>query len=255
MADSELRQRKQPDAAEATVPAKKKPSKSKVDDEDAYSPWLDVLRVISFLFVASCALSYWISNGESFFWGMRNKPNYLRVDWWKAQWQGPIYLTPEQLAAYDGKDPSKPVYVAINGTIFDVSLGRHIYGPGGSYNYFAGCDAARAFVTGCFADDRTPDMRGVEDMFLPLDDPETDAQWTTAEMKEMKEMELIRAQRQVHDALKHWINFFGNSKKYHKVGYVKREKNWLEKQPRRELCAPAQQGRSKRKPRHAKEEK
>ncbi|KAL6695998.1 cytochrome b5 [Trichoderma pleuroticola] len=255
MADSELRQRKQPDAGEATKPAKKKSSKSKVDDEDAYSPWLDVLRVISFLFVASCALSYWISNGESFFWGMRNKPNYLRVDWWKTQWQGPIYLTPEQLAAYDGKDPSKPVYVAINGTIFDVSLGRHIYGPGGSYNYFAGCDAARAFVTGCFADDRTPDMRGVEDMFLPLDDPETDAQYTTAEMKELKEMELIRAQRQVHDALKHWVNFFGNSKKYHKVGYVKREKNWLEKQPRRELCAPAQQGRSKRKPRHPKEEK
>ncbi|KAL7911157.1 cytochrome b5 [Trichoderma velutinum] len=253
MADSELRQRKQQDAGAATKPAKAKSSKSRADDEDAYSPWLDVLRVISFLFVASCALSYWISNGESFFWGMRNKPNYMRIDWWKAQWQGPIYLTPEQLTAYDGKDPSKPVYVAINGTIFDVSLGRHIYGPGGSYNYFAGCDAARAFVTGCFADDRTPDMRGVEDMFLPLDDPETDAQWTTAEMKEMKEMELIRAHRQVHDALKHWVSFFGNSKKYHKVGYVKREKDWLEKQPRRELCAPAQQGRSKRKPRHPKE--
>lgn len=86
MADSELRQRKQPDAVEATKPTKKSSSKSKVEEEDAYSPWLDVLRVITFLFVASCALSYWISNGESFFWGMRNKPNYLRVDWWKAQW-------------------------------------------------------------------------------------------------------------------------------------------------------------------------
>lgn len=104
MADSELRQRKQPDAAEATVPAKKKPSKSKVDDEDAYSPWLDVLRVISFLFVASCALSYWISNGESFFWGMRNKPNYLRVDWWKAQWVRSPRLTkkPKKKKRKDG---------------------------------------------------------------------------------------------------------------------------------------------------------
>ncbi|UKZ77260.1 hypothetical protein TrVFT333_004980 [Trichoderma virens FT-333] len=209
MADSELRQRKQQDAKPAKT---KSSSKSRVDEEDAYSPWLDTLRVISFLFVASCALSYWISNGESFFWGMRNKPHYLRVDWWKAQIQGPIYLTPEQLAAYDGKDTSKPVYIAINGTIFDVSVGRHIYGPGGSYSYFAGCDAARAFVTGCFADDRTPDMRGVEDMFLPLDDPEIDAQWTTAEMKEMKAMELAAAQRQVHDALKHWVNFLGTAR-------------------------------------------
>ncbi|KAL7941665.1 cytochrome b5 [Trichoderma barbatum] len=257
MADSELRQRKQQDAAEATKPAKtksKSKSKSKVDDEDAYSPWLDVLRVISFLFVASCALSYWISNGESFFWGMKNKPNYLRVDWWKAQVQGPIYLTLEQLSAYDGKDPSKPVYVAINGTIFDVSRGRHIYGPGGSYNYFAGCDAARAFITGCFAEDRTPDMRGVEDMFLPLDDPETDAQWTTAEMEQLKAGELAAAKRKANDALKHWVNFFGNSKKYHRVGFVKLEKNWLEKQPRRKLCAAAQQGRTKRKPRHGKAE-
>ncbi|KAL7798187.1 cytochrome b5 [Trichoderma ceciliae] len=252
MADSELRQRKQPDAGEPIKAAKTK--KLKVRDEDAYSPWLDALRVISFLFVASCALSYWISNGESFFWGMRNKPNYMRVDWWKAQMKGPIYLTPAELATYDGKDPSKPVYIAINGTIFDVSLGRHVYGPGGSYSYFAGCDAARAFVTGCFADDRTPDMRGVEDMFLPLDDPETDAQWTTAEMKELKAKELAVAQRKVHDALSHWINFFGSSKKYHRVGYVKREKNWLEKQPRRELCAPAQQGRSKRKSRHGGDE-
>lgn len=86
MADSELRQRKQQDAGEPTKPAKTKSgSKSRADDEDAYSPWLDVVRVVSFLFVASCALSYWISNGESVFWGMKNKPNYMRVDWWKAQ--------------------------------------------------------------------------------------------------------------------------------------------------------------------------
>ncbi|RFU81317.1 cytochrome b5-like heme steroid binding domain-containing [Trichoderma arundinaceum] len=247
MADSELRQRKQQDAGEPTKASKTKSgSKSKVRDEDAYSPWVDVLRVITFLFFASCGLSYWISNGESFFWGMKNKPNYMR--------QGPIYLTPEQLAAYDGKDPTKPVYVALNGTIFDVSVGRHIYGPGGSYNYFAGCDAARAFVTGCFAEDRTPDMRGVEDMFLPLDDPEIDAQYTAAELKELKAKELAVAQRQAHDALKHWVSFFGNSQKYHKVGYVKREKNWLEKQPRRKLCAAAQQGRTKRKSRYGGDE-
>lgn len=158
-----------------------------------------------------------------------------------------MYLTPEQLAGYDGKDASKPVYVALNGTIYDVSNGRKMYGPGGPYSYFAGCDAARGFVTGCFAEDRTPDMRGVEDMFLPLDDPEVDAQWTAAEMKVMKEKELADALKKVDDALGNWVKFFANSKKYHQVGYVKKPENWLEKEPKKKLCDAAQQGRSKRK--------
>lgn len=54
-------------------------------DEDDYTPWLDILRVVTFLFIASCTLSYVVSSGESFFWGMKNKPNYLKVDWWKVQ--------------------------------------------------------------------------------------------------------------------------------------------------------------------------
>lgn len=86
MADSELRQRKPQDAEEpARETRPKKSAKRKLSETDAEPPWIDVLRVLSFLFVASCALSYWISNGESFFWGMKHKPNYLRVDWWKAQ--------------------------------------------------------------------------------------------------------------------------------------------------------------------------
>src|SRR5687767_6243769 len=116
--------------------------------------------------------------------------NARRVESLTGAYQnGPIYLTPEELAAYDGSDPEKPLYLAINHTIYDVSNGRHIYGPGGSYQYFGGCDAARAYVTGCFADDRTPDMRGVEEMYLPIDDPETDAHWTAAELAELKQKE------------------------------------------------------------------
>lgn len=88
MADFEVRQRKvAPEEQPATVPSKSK-SRAKADvdaEEEAYSPWLDILRVLTFLFVASCGLSYMISGGESFFWGMSNKPNYLRVDWWKSQ--------------------------------------------------------------------------------------------------------------------------------------------------------------------------
>ncbi|KAH9026719.1 cytochrome b5-like heme/steroid binding domain-containing protein [Lactarius deliciosus] len=53
-------------------------------------------------------------------------------------------FTQEALKEFDGSDPAKPVYVAIKGTVFDVSRKRETYGPGGSYALFAGKDASRA---------------------------------------------------------------------------------------------------------------
>ncbi|KAL8859374.1 MAG: hypothetical protein Q9178_004052 [Gyalolechia marmorata] len=41
--------------------------------------------------------------------------------------------------------PSYPTYVAIKGTIFDVS-GNTAYAPGGSYHVFAGKDPSRALA-------------------------------------------------------------------------------------------------------------
>ncbi|KAG5953341.1 hypothetical protein E4U53_005987 [Claviceps sorghi] len=256
--DAQLRQRKAatPPAAAQTPDLAKTDTRSNPPsgsrrnaEQDDYSPWVDMLRVLTFLLVASCGLSYVISGGESLFWGMKNKPTYLRLDWWKAQLNGPIYLTDQQLVAHDGRDPSKPLYLAINGTIYDVSNGRRMYGPGGSYHAFAGRDAARGFVTGCFAEDQTADLRGVEEMFLPLDDPEVDKAWTAAELEVLRAEEMARAKERAHAALKHWVDFFAKSKKYTMVGRVKREEDWLEKLPRRKLCAQAQRGRSKRSPR------
>jgi predicted heme/steroid binding protein len=156
-------------------------------------------------------------------------------------------MTLAELAQYDGTDETKPLYLAINGTIYDVSSNRRTYGPGGSYSVFAGVDAARGFVTGCFQEDKTADMRGVEDMFLPLDDPEVDRLYTAAELETLKQAELESAQKRVYDALAHWVNFFENSPRYARVGFVKREKGWLEKEPRKKLCDQAAKGRSKRK--------
>ncbi len=42
-----------------------------------------MLRVLTFLFLASCGLSYLISNGESWFWSMKSPPSYLQVEWWR----------------------------------------------------------------------------------------------------------------------------------------------------------------------------
>lgn len=156
-------------------------------------------------------------------------------------------MTPEELSAYDGTDPSKPVYLAINGTIYDVSARREVYGPGGSYGFFSGRDASRAFVTGCFQEDLTPDMRGAEELYLPVDNPEVDSYWTPEELAEIRAAELEAARKQAWDALHHWVSFFAKSPKYKRVGYVAREDGWLDKQPRRELCPRAQKGRPKRK--------
>lgn len=42
-------------------------------------------------------------------------------------------FTPLQLAMFDGS-PDRPVYLAIDGIVYDVSANRRIYGKGGSYN-------------------------------------------------------------------------------------------------------------------------
>ncbi|TDL29798.1 cytochrome b5 [Rickenella mellea] len=92
------------------------------------------------------------------------------------------------LAKFDGTDPNKPIYLAIDHDVYDVSSGRRTYGPGGSYHFMAGRDAARAFATGCFGAHRTHDVRGLTE-------------------KEEK-------------SLNHWKEYFANSKKYPKVGKV-----------------------------------
>jgi predicted heme/steroid binding protein len=52
----------------------------------------------------------------------------------------PISLS--ELAKYNGSNPSLPIYLAIKGTVFDVTAKKEMYGPGGSYNIFAGKDGS-----------------------------------------------------------------------------------------------------------------
>ncbi|KAL1837517.1 hypothetical protein VTJ49DRAFT_3684 [Mycothermus thermophilus] len=233
-------------AKESSARRRKPTPQDETTDSSQDEIGLDILRVLTFLLLASCGLSYLVSSGESFFWGMSNPSKVLQPAWWLKQLRGPLYLTPSELAQYDGTDPSKPIYLAINGTIYDVSSNPRTYGPGGSYHYFAGCDAARAYVTGCFAEDRTPDMRGVEEMFLPLDDPVVDRHWSAAELAEMKKKEREEALKKVHEHLEHWVKFFRDSPKYEFVGYVKRPEGWPGTEPVRPLCKEAAKGRRKR---------
>eukprot|EP00850_Spirogloea_muscicola_P019355 SM000189S04072 [mRNA] locus=s189:19956:21981:+ [translate_table: standard] len=71
-------------------------------------------------------------------------------------------FTAEELAQYDGSDPSRPILLAILGNVYDVSKGRGHYGKDGSYSHFAGRDASRAFVSGKFnGEGLTDDITGL----------------------------------------------------------------------------------------------
>ncbi|XP_059629293.1 membrane steroid-binding protein 2-like [Cornus florida] len=71
-------------------------------------------------------------------------------------------ITEEELKAYDGKDPKKPLLMAIKSQIYDVSQSRMFYGPGGPYALFAGKDASRALAKMSFEDkDLTGDISGL----------------------------------------------------------------------------------------------
>ncbi|KAM3069527.1 hypothetical protein ACMFMF_008744 [Clarireedia jacksonii] len=152
----------------------KAPNQYAADEDAPGISLLDILRSIVFVVIASCGLSYVITR-ESWFWGV-GRPAWTKPEVLRRYWNGPLQLTDLDLPAYSGTEPDTPIYLAINGSIYDVSAGRKHYGPGGSYHFFAGVDASRAFVTSCFTEDRTPDMRGVEKMFLPVDDEVVDAE-------------------------------------------------------------------------------
>jgi membrane-associated progesterone receptor component len=55
-------------------------------------------------------------------------------------------ISREELAAADGTDENKPVWVAIKGVVYDVTSKRALYGPEGGYHLFAGKDASRALA-------------------------------------------------------------------------------------------------------------
>lgn len=67
------------------------------------------------------------------------------------------HMTADQLAAHNGSDPSKPIYLSLAGKIFDVSSAKRHYRKGETYNCLTGRDATHAFV---FGDLTEGDLKG-----------------------------------------------------------------------------------------------
>ncbi|RMY75034.1 hypothetical protein D0862_14007 [Hortaea werneckii] len=277
--DPKIRQRRNPTAPSSPTqtdpsPTTTKPTPTTPSRRIPYNLLLDALRLLTALLLLNSLLSYYITS-DPLFWS-QPRPWYLRSGPLTSYLQGPLRLTDADLALYNGTDPLKPVLLALNGTIYDVSVGKRVYGPGGSYHVFAGRDAARGFVTGCFAEDATPDLRGVEWTYVPAEIPrfgeeeegemeeekegvegggvgeelggkEKRRKKVSAEMKSRREQALRQARKQVQATIDGWGKMFRGEtgKGYFEVGKVVREEGWLERLPRREICAQAERGRPK----------
>jgi predicted heme/steroid binding protein len=243
----ESRQQSQASSMVGKPNTSSRPKKHKKDEDSIGLSVIDILRLLAGGLLLNCLLSYFITS-NSLTWGWR--PWFIRPQVLLRYLQGPVLLTDQQLALYNGTDPNLPIYLALNGTIYDVSAGRRTYGPGGSYHVFAGKDAARGFITGCFAEDSTPDLRGAEWTYVAQDIPDFDEMGgikVQAAQKVVREQQLRAGRKKVKDTIEGWQKMFrGESgKDYFEVGKVVREPGWLEKLPRRKLCAQAEKGRPK----------
>ena len=47
------------------------------------------------------------------------------------------------LAKYNGETSSLPIYIALDGYVYDVTFGKSFYVPGGTYHNIAGKDASK----------------------------------------------------------------------------------------------------------------
>ncbi|CAN6626502.1 hypothetical protein TRVA0_010S03268 [Trichomonascus vanleenenianus] len=150
---SELRQRK--------IGSKEKAENIVEDEEVSSKPSIvDILKIVVSVLFIQIALSFYITGTAT--WGYETRwtnPRYVQF----RLIGRPVSLTEDQLARHDGSDPALPIYVAIDGKVYDVSSNPGMYGPGGSYSFFSGRDAARAYVTGCFTTDLTHDLRGLDE--------------------------------------------------------------------------------------------
>ncbi|KAI1315015.1 hypothetical protein EDD11_001400 [Mortierella claussenii] len=137
-----------------------------------------LLLSVLFFFLSSYLIT------DTWLWGYSGK--YSNWRHWVPR--KPIVLTQKELALYDGTDPTKPIYLAVKGEVFDVTQGRAYYARGGGYGFFSGRDASRAYTTGCFQTHLTHDIRGLTSQQLADIDG--------------------------------WANFYRNHPKYYKIGTV-----------------------------------
>jgi predicted heme/steroid binding protein len=149
---SSLRQRKPP-VEEPTGVQEEKNNETKT-----MFSILDILRMVLGIVLFNLMVSWWFTGTFTY----KYNGKYIQSHFWHYKLLGStVQLTDDQILLFNGTDDSKPIYIAINGTVWDVSSNPKTYGPGGSYHSFAGKDCARAFATNCL-NHLTHDIRDIK---------------------------------------------------------------------------------------------
>uniref|UniRef100_A0A6T6I1N8 Cytochrome b5 heme-binding domain-containing protein n=1 Tax=Craspedostauros australis TaxID=1486917 RepID=A0A6T6I1N8_9STRA len=104
---------------------------------------------------------YIVNSGSS---TSKNEPNDSTVE--KEEEEEPQRnFTFAQLKEFDGTNDEKtgepkPVYLSLDGAVFDVSGGRNFYGPGGPYENFAGHECGVALAKMSLDTEHLDDLEG-----------------------------------------------------------------------------------------------
>ncbi|PJF17444.1 hypothetical protein PSACC_02759 [Paramicrosporidium saccamoebae] len=122
------------------------------------------------LFVFNIFVAYWLLGYLTT--DTKNKPEAKK---------GPVMKIPpttlkyrdytlDELLPYNG-DELEHVLIAVDQRIYDVTTGRHHYGPGGSYAALAGRDASRSLATHIIPQLKTDSLQGWDEL-IDLTDKE-----------------------------------------------------------------------------------
>eukprot|EP00568_Trieres_chinensis_P003690 CAMPEP_0183308894 /NCGR_PEP_ID=MMETSP0160_2-20130417/22874_1 /TAXON_ID=2839 ORGANISM="Odontella Sinensis, Strain Grunow 1884" /NCGR_SAMPLE_ID=MMETSP0160_2 /ASSEMBLY_ACC=CAM_ASM_000250 /LENGTH=272 /DNA_ID=CAMNT_0025472809 /DNA_START=63 /DNA_END=878 /DNA_ORIENTATION=+ len=136
---------------------------------EKFTAWIDgatgIEGTVGYLLVILCVIvgHTWI-NGRS---GDSDQPQESVEE--EDEAEPPRNFTAAQLKYFDGKpDPkteeTKPVYLSVNGIVFDVSEGRNFYGPGGPYELFAGHECGVALAKMSFDTTHIDDLKGCQSL-------------------------------------------------------------------------------------------
>lgn len=75
-------------------------------------------------------------------WYLNNSFGHVSAD--TSQTTQLLKYNDQQLAQYNGDDPTKPVFLALDGYVYDVTSGRSdYYDPNKSYHYLVGKDSSK----------------------------------------------------------------------------------------------------------------